>query len=86
MLVNVTLRLLLNLSFDPKLRQDMVKLALLPKFGETLSESGTLNVMYNINSMLASPSGICVNVCMCMCMCVLYNCMLDIYNNVLYII
>ena len=38
MLVNVTLRLLLNLSFDPKLRQEMVKAALLPQFAEMMSE------------------------------------------------
>jgi len=39
MLVNVTLRLLLNLSFDPKLRQEMVKLAMLPQLCDMMSKS-----------------------------------------------
>lgn len=31
-LLNITLRLLLNLSFDPGLRSKMIKMGMLPKF------------------------------------------------------
>ena len=37
-LVNVSLRLLLNLSFDPALRQELVKVGLLPKLVAFLSK------------------------------------------------
>lgn len=42
--MNVTLRLLLNLSFDPKLRQEMVKLGFLPIFSSMLSKSRPVHV------------------------------------------
>ena len=35
-LLNITLRLLLNLSFDADLRSKMIKMGMLPKFVETL--------------------------------------------------
>ena len=37
-LVNVTLRLLLNLSFDPGLRQEMIKVGFLPKLCSLLGK------------------------------------------------
>ena len=47
-LTNVTLRLLLNLTFDPNLRQEMVKAGLLPKFVALLSKSGSLTFDPNL--------------------------------------
>lgn len=38
-LVNVALRLLLNLTFDPNLRLEIVKMGLLPKIVALLSKS-----------------------------------------------
>ena len=37
-LLNITLRLLLNLSFDTDLRGKMIKLGMLPKFVELLGK------------------------------------------------
>lgn len=45
-LVNVTLKLLFNLTFDTKLRNKMIKLNLLPKFIQFTSKYKTLIVTY----------------------------------------
>lgn len=49
-LLNVTLRLLLNLSFDTGLRNKMVQVGLLPKLTALLSKSSSLKATLHFNT------------------------------------